>query len=416
MEEQEIILEVENDKEQEISILEEEIKEIKPNYEQLQITPSIEEQVFKGSFDKVTVEAIEDLTEEITNQGELITEQETTIEDVMEALKDKAGLNIKLQEKTVMPNTEEQEITSDEGYFGLSKVTVSGDENLVAENIKEGTSIFGVEGNVKSTNARITDCTELFYQGRRTDYMYELLKLCDKSSGAKNMFQYAFDLTSLDLSNLDTSNFDTMWNMFGNCTNLTSVDLSNFNTSNVTNMSSLFNSDKNLISIDLSSFDTSKVTDMNSMFSQCENLESVNLSSFDTSNVTRMNDMFRRCDNLTELDLSNFDMSKVIDIDSMLGYIYNMPVLKSFRNLGKGYTEQTVNYSKYSLNLSTLRELTKESLLDVINNGLYDLNLTYDVANGGTLYTQNLKLHSSSKSKLTADEIAIATNKGWTVS
>jgi hypothetical protein len=53
--------------------------------------------------------------------------------------------------------------------------------------------------------------------------------------------------------------------------------------------------------------------------------------------------------------------------------------------------------------------------MNVINN-LYDLNLTYDVANGGTLYTQKLTLGSTNLAKLTADEIAIATSKGWTVS
>ena len=55
-----------------------------------------------------------------------------------------------------------------------------------------------------------------------------------------------------------------------------------------------------------------------------------------------------------------------------------------------------------------------ESLMNVINN-LYDLNLTYDVANGGTLYRQILRLGSTNLAKLTSDEIAIATNKGWDV-
>ena len=52
--------------------------------------------------------------------------------------------------------------------------------------------------------------------------------------------------------------------------------------------------------------------------------------------------------------------------------------------------------------------------MNVINN-LYDLNLTYDVANGGTLYAQSLVLGSTNMDKLTAEEIAIATAKGWNV-
>ena len=81
--------------------------------------------------------------------------------------------------------------------------------------------------------------------------------------------------------------------------------------------------------------------------------------------------------------------------------------------MGKGYTTKNNNY--YKLNLSACTSLTHESLMNVINN-LYDLNLTYDVANGGTLYTQSLQLGADNIAKLTAEEIAIATNKGWTVS
>ena len=66
------------------------------------------------------------------------------------------GLNVgklppKTQEKEATPTTEIQEIVPDRYYTGLSKVTINAvtsdiDDNIVAENIKEGVEILGVTG------------------------------------------------------------------------------------------------------------------------------------------------------------------------------------------------------------------------------------------------------------------------------
>lgn len=52
-----------------------------------------------------------------------------------------------LQEKTVTPETLPTVIGADEGYDGLSQVTVNPDTNLKAENIRSGKTIFGVDGS-----------------------------------------------------------------------------------------------------------------------------------------------------------------------------------------------------------------------------------------------------------------------------
>lgn len=51
-----------------------------------------------------------------------------------------------LQEKTVTPETLPTVIGADEGYDGLSQVTVNPDAQLKAENIRSGKTIFGVSG------------------------------------------------------------------------------------------------------------------------------------------------------------------------------------------------------------------------------------------------------------------------------
>lgn len=87
------------------------------------------------------------ITSEITRIKDEVFTQNGLIDEISTILDTKAGDNPNLQEKTVTPSSTQQEVTADAEYDGLSKVTVSGDTNLAPENIKEGVSIFGVEGS-----------------------------------------------------------------------------------------------------------------------------------------------------------------------------------------------------------------------------------------------------------------------------
>ena len=112
--------------------------------------------------------------------------------------------------------------------------------------------------------------------------------------------------------------------------------------------------------------------------------------------------------------VKNLYFDSCTDINYIFGSSSNLTTIEGFYNLGMAYNQNTEYYGNYTLNLRNQTKLTYESLMNVIN-GLYDLNISYKVAEGGTLYRQKVIMSSASIAKLTNDEIAIATNKGWDI-
>ena len=299
---------------------------------------------------------------------------------------------------------------------------------MLPENIVEGKEIFGKTGTAKAANFKITSGYYLCYN--RQEIAQQLTNMCGAITNAYGMFYNCSDITELDLSKLDTSQCTNMSNMFYGCKSLVEIKgISDFDTSNVTNMSDMFNNCRELRQLDVSKWNTSKVTNMSNMFNGLVKLTELDLSklntsnvtnmgqmlrdvyvseidvsNFNTSNVTDMNYMMAGMIKITELDLSNWDMSKVTSVGSIFWRTSKLETIKSFKNLGKAYTYKGTNNYSYTLNLNEAENLTHDSIVDIITNGLYDLNLTYDVANGGTLYTQTLKLGSTNIAKLEATE------------
>ena len=120
------------------------------------------------------------------------------------------------QSKTVTPTSTTQNITPDSGKF-LSKVTVNGDSNLVAGNIKSGISIFGVNGNYVgsgSGGSGDTSIEDAFVTNTLTNYTN------DRVTSIGN---HAFDFCS----SLTTVSFPVCTNIgssaFYSCISLTSV-------------------------------------------------------------------------------------------------------------------------------------------------------------------------------------------------
>lgn len=166
---------------------------------------------------------------------------------------------------------------------------------------------------------------------------------------------------------------------------------------------SFYSYDGTELNEEFNNLDTSRVTDFSYMFDTCNSLTEI--PQLDTSNGTKFYYTIR-CPKLISLCELNYE--KATDIRHMI-VCSKLENFGGFKDLGKAYsTSQSANYSYYKLDLSYCTALTHDSLMNVINK-------LYDIATKGC-NTQALVLGSTNLAKLTEEEIAIATNKGWTVS
>ena len=295
------------------------------------------------------------------------------------------------QEKNVIPTKEIQEITPDEKYNGLSKVIV--------DKIPDEYIIPSGEINISQNGTYdVTDKTSA------------KVNVPEKQLGTKTITSNGtYNATDDNLDGYSEVKVATSGVDLNDYFNLTKRKSGNFtsyikqipliDTSDYTIMSSMFSSYISLTTIPL--LDTNKVTNMNTMFFACSSLTTI--PQLDTSNVTDMNFMFNGCSSLTTIP--QLDTSKVTNISYMFNSCSSLTTLGGFTNLGQAYsTTQSANYSNYTLILSSSTKLTHDSLMNVINN-------LYDIASKG-IKTQQLVLGSKNLAKLTAEEIAIATEKG----
>lgn len=327
-----------------------------------------------------------------------------------------------LQEKEVTPTKEIQEIKADQQYDGLSKVVVnaipseyiipSGDITITASgtydvkdkinaivDIKEkqlGTKKITENGTYKAADDNLDGYSEVEVATTGVDINdYYISKLPSKYYNS-NIGYFIKNVPSLDLSNCMS-----MEQFFQNCKSLETIPT--LNISHITNTNSMFASCSSLKSI--SQLDTSNVVNMGSMFASCSKLKSI--PQLNTNKVTYMGWMFSQCtllETIPQLDTSN--VTNISNIVDNCRYLEN---LGGFENLGMAYEiSQSANYSNYTLKLSGSNNLTHESLMNVINN-------LYDIKTKGC-NAQKLILGTTNINKLTSEEIAIATSRGWSVS
>ena len=146
--------------------------------------------------------------------------------------------------------------------------------------------------------------------------------------------------------------------------------MDNCDFSSIQNMQHTFHGHKGITSLDLSNWkNVNSVTNM-AYFCSDTNISNLDISSFKLYNINNMNYIFDKVPNLTELKF---------------GYDLNCEI---------GYS-----------NIKYCTNLTQESVVSVLE-GLNDRSNTTSL---------KAEIGSALIAKLTSDQIAIATNKNWTV-
>ena len=311
-----------------------------------------------------------------------------------------------LQEKEIIPTKNIQNIVADFPFDGLSKVTVNPiPDEYIIPNGEINISQNGTYDVTDKASAKVNVPEKQL--GAKTITKNGVYNASDDNVDGYS--QVTVETSGVDIN--DYYNFKKR--TFGNITYyIKTIPL--IDTSSYTNMESLFRYYESLESIPL--LDTSNVKTMMRMCENCKNLKS--FPQFDTSKVTNFYNMLSKCVSLKELP--RLDFSSAQDIRNITNGVYRYIKLGGFKDLGKGYdTSKSANNSDYALDISygsTIEspnslfstDIDHDSLMNVIND-------LYDIANKG-VKTQQLVIGSRNLEKLTAEEIAIATNKGFSVS
>ena len=385
-----------NESTSEVIKISEDVRKVCPTLEDLVVRARAEEQIFKHEnsygYDKVTIEPIEIKLQD-KNVSPNYNIQKVTADDEYDGLGTVTvnPIVLNLQNKEVTPSYDAQEVTADNGYDALKKVTVKAktgydtdDADAVASDITAGKIAYGKDGKIvgsmTSSNNALINTQAYKHKGSYDNFIAQYVTKAEIDLSGFTECRYAFsgckNLESLVLNGTEDGVILYANYMFQDCIELKEVPY--FNSSNVITLSSCFSNCKSLKKI--TEFDTGKATEMREMFNECVALEEI-----------------------CELNCQN--------TRNVQGMFYNNSSLKTLgglKELGKAYTDSSVNYTSYNLNLTMSSNLTKQSLLNVIN-GLYDLASHSKPAQGLFLGDVNL-------AKLTAEEVAIATNKGWNVS
>lgn len=347
-------------------------------------------------------------------------------------------------------------------FYGCNKLqTIVGLENWDVSNVETFTQIFVNTGltsvnlsnwdtsNCKSFQSMFESCTSL-ETANLSGLDLSNITTCT------NMFWKCTSLKSVDLSNWRNMNKcpKTLNSMFSLCKALSSLNLAGWDTSTVTTVAYMFDEcnvlDEEMLRLPATAWDLSNCKLFNGLYRGCYNLTSPPITTFgDANNPTNsigydeiyygcrftaenitfnivgacnISRLLIRCKNISPTVRFKWNTDQSVNVGGLFCEGTFMSILSNFNltsctNLFIGYffggigsqennkltTFECYGVQSYSLNVSIYPNLSKQSLLNIIN-------CLCDNKSGLTL-----TLGGTNMAKLSDSEIAIATAKGWTV-
>lgn len=350
--------------------------------------------------------------------------------------------NLQLDVKNVYPELEkvtvqsrsEEQVVKPKTKYGFSEVTVKPMEILLQnKKITDDGTYSADEGydGLKEVVVNTADTMiNKFFHKKINDNNTGLLKYIKRTppldfseaTSTRSLFENCSNLT--EVGELNTANITDMYQMFRSCSKLEKLldldctscidayglcyantkleEFSIINATKIENMSNMFWNCAKLKHVE--GLDNLKPLKIAGAFGNCGSLERV--PNLDTSEVERFNSTFQ---GIPVKDIPMLEAGKATSISNVIYVSTNITNFGGMHELGKAYAStQTANFADYTLNAVYSPKLTHESLMNIINN-------LYDIKSIG-VKTQQLVLGAKNVAKLTAEEIKIATDKGWSVS
>lgn len=241
-------------------------------------------------------------------------------------------------------------------------------------------------GNVQDFSNMFQECVKL-----------TTIPALDTSKGTNfnSMFYKCYELTTIPA--LDTSKGTDFKSMFYQCTKLKTIPV--LNTQNGISFLSMFSGCSNLIVAP--AINTGQGTDFGSMFQNCGRLTIVPV--LDTGNGTKFGSMFYGCISLTTI--RGIDVGKGTTFSTSMFQNCNSLVFALIKNIG------AVSIGSLLSGLSKWgdgSEENRQSLVDSL------ITYSFDRVTAG-LSSTTLSLHANVKARLTDEEKAAITAKGFTI-